>query len=249
MMFSRAAGTALRRRALLSATTRSAVRVHAGCVTAASTRVFSELSTTAVPNPEMFCRQCEQTKDNYACKRTSAFLFIHSIMSLLTITLCKGTSLGVCGKTPETAAIQDALMEVIKSLAVWCVEARKVGATPAELLEANEYTLKATFSTLTNVNFSEDRIAEYIHQGMDLKKQMMNLVNLKGGSPPESNVSTLELAPTMSPEELEEFGRSVSIPVREARMGDQDCFSLNEIATCTFKYCILLYIVVYLRAL
>ena len=41
-------------------------------------------------------------------------------------------------------------------------------------------------------------------------------------------------APSMTPGELEEFGRSVSIPVREERMGDQDCFSLNEIATCTY---------------
>jgi len=139
--------------------------------------------------------------------------------------------LGVCGKTPETAAIQDALIEVIKSLSVWCVEARNCGATPDELEDANVYTLKATFSTLTNVNFSEERIAEYIHEGMALKKQVQNLVNLKGGSPPKSAVSELELAPTLSVDDLEEFGRSVSIPVREARMGDQDCFSLNEIAT------------------
>ena len=59
-------------------------------------------------------------------------------------------------------------------------QARNVGATPAELLEANEYTLKATFSTLTNVNFSEERIAEYIHQGMALKKQLENLVQTQG---------------------------------------------------------------------
>jgi hydroxylamine reductase len=167
---------------------------------------------------------------------TVGFSFIHSFIHSLN-TYCIGTSLGVCGKTPETAAIQDALMEVIKSVALWCVQARKVGATPAELLDANEYTLKATFSTLTNVNFSEQRIAEYIHQGMALKQSLKELVQTKGGSPPENSVATLELAPTMTPLELEEFGRSVSIPLREERMGDADCFSLNEIATCT--YCIM----------
>lgn len=160
----------------------------------------------------------------FACACYSPF---YSSLSLLL-----GTSLGVCGKTPETAAIQDALMEVVKSLSVWCVEARNCGATPAELAESNIYTLKATFSTLTNVNFSEERIAEYIHEGMALKKQMENLVNLKGGAPPESQVADLDLASDMSVADLEEFGRSVSIPVREEKMGDADCFSLNEIATC-----------------
>lgn len=140
----------------------------------------------------------------------------------------------MCGKTPETAAIQDALMEVIKSVGIWCVEARNCGAVPDELLEANEFTLKATFSTLTNVNFSEQRIAEYIHQGMAIKKKIEKLVEAKGGTPPQSEASQLSLSPDMSAEDLEEFGRSVSIPVREERMGDQDCFSLNEIATCTY---------------
>lgn len=70
MMFSRAAASAVRRRAFLSATTAGAVRVNTGSVTHAAMRAFSELSTTKVPNPEMFCRQCEQTKDNYACALT-----------------------------------------------------------------------------------------------------------------------------------------------------------------------------------
>lgn len=208
MMFSRAAASTLRRRAILSTTRTTAARANAGSITHAAARAFSELSTKKVANPEMFCRQCEQTKDNYAC-----------------------TSLGVCGKTPETAAIQDALMEVVKSLAIWCVQARSSGATAAELEKANVFTLKATFSTLTNVNFSEERIAEYIHEGMAIKKEIENLVKLKGGAPPESKVADLNLTPAMSVTDLEEFGRSVSIPVREEKMGDADCFSLNEIAT------------------
>lgn len=62
MMLSRASLTLARR---LSA--RAAVRVNAGSLSHAATRTFSELSTKKVANPEMFCRQCEQTKDNYAC--------------------------------------------------------------------------------------------------------------------------------------------------------------------------------------
>jgi len=73
-------------------------------------------------------------------------------------------------KAPETAAIQDTLLEVIKSVAIWAVAARKAGATAEDMMPANEWSLRAAFSTLTNVNFSESRIAEYIHQGMVVKR-------------------------------------------------------------------------------
>ena len=207
-MFSRVAASTLRRRAFPSLLSRSALRLQTGALSHAAVRSMSLLTTEKVANPEMFCRQCEQTKDNYAC-----------------------TSLGVCGKTPETAAIQDALMEVVKSVSVWCVAARAAGATAADLEEANVYTLKATFSTLTNVNFSEERIAEYIHDGMAIQKKLQALVSSKGGSAPTGSVAELTLSPELSALDLEEFGRTVSIPAREHSMGDADCFSLNEIAT------------------
>jgi len=113
-------------------------------------RLASTISVEAaipVSKAEMFCRQCEQTKDGVAC-----------------------TTLGICGKTPETAAIQDTLLEVIKSVSIWAVAARKAGATAEDMMPANEWSLRAAFSTLTNVNFSESRIAEYIHQGMVVKR-------------------------------------------------------------------------------
>lgn len=204
-MFSRVATSTLRRQAP-SLLTRAAVRIQTGGLSHA-VRTFA-LTTQKVANPEMFCRQCEQTKDNYAC-----------------------TSLGVCGKTPETAAIQDALMEVVKSVATWAVAARAAGASPQELEEANVYTLKSVFSTLTNVNFSEQRIAEYVHDGMAIKTKLRDLVSRKGGTAPTANVAKLELASTLSLDDLEAFGRSVSLPVKEERMGNEDCFSLNEIAT------------------
>ena len=170
----------------------------------------NSFSTEAIPksvkNPDMFCRQCEQTADHYAC-----------------------TTVGVCGKDSTTAASQDALMHVIKSVAVWCVAARDAGATAEQLKAANVWSLEATFSTLTNVNFDEERIAQYAQQGMKL---VGDLKQLTAGSspPPASEVRDLDLS-GMSILELEEFGRSVSIPERQAKMGNDDCFSLNEICT------------------
>jgi hydroxylamine reductase len=85
----------------------------------------------------MFCRQCEQTQDHVACR-----------------------SVGICGKTAETSAMQDGLVHTLKSMGLWCVAAREAGASAEEMYEANWWTLKSAFSTLTNVNFDEERIAE-----------------------------------------------------------------------------------------
>lgn len=72
MMFSRLAVQALRFRVASATLIRSGVRSNAAAASLVAMRNFSsaapELSTTKVANPEMFCRQCEQTKDNYACK-------------------------------------------------------------------------------------------------------------------------------------------------------------------------------------
>lgn len=170
-------------------------------------RSFSTASQEKILHPDMFCRQCEQTKDNYAC-----------------------TTVGICGKSAETSSVQDTLLHLAKCVSSWIVAARAAGAPPSELHDANVWTLQAMFSTLTNVNFSEDRICEYIHQGIHMKDSMEGLVQRHGGSPPKEEIATLDLK-NLSNAELGEFGLSVSIPVRSAFMGDDDCFSLNEIAT------------------
>jgi hydroxylamine reductase len=172
-------------------------------------RSFSSASEFVQSDTAMFCRQCEQTMDHYAC-----------------------TSLGVCGKTPETAAVQDALVHMVKAVSVWCVAARAAGATAEEMHQANVWTLSAAFSTLTNVNFSEDRIAEYIHQGMDIKNTLQELVKSKGGNPPSDPVADLQVTRN---DDLEAFGHSVSIPARQKEMNHVDCFSLNEIGTYGLK--------------
>jgi hydroxylamine reductase len=168
--------------------------------------------TMVQSNPDMFCRQCEQTQHHFAC-----------------------TTVGVCGKTSETSALQDALMEVVKAVSLWCVAARQ-GASdvdPQLLHQANKWTLQATFSTLTNVNFSDEAIADFIRQGVDLQKkfQALGLSNVQ-----ESQLANADFASIQdSIEELEEYGHGQSIPKRQAAMGNADCFSLNEIGTYGLK--------------
>jgi hydroxylamine reductase len=119
----------------------------------------------------MLCRQCEQTANHKGC-----------------------TNLGICGKTPETSAAQDGLIEVIKSVSAWCVAARAAGLGASELKDANAWTLSAAFSTLTNVNFSERRIAEYIHQGMHIRNDLEQIARNKGGLTPSEAVASLSIS-------------------------------------------------------
>ncbi|GKY90525.1 hypothetical protein MPSEU_000026200 [Mayamaea pseudoterrestris] len=163
---------------------------------------FSTAPATSEPliQQPMFCRQCEQTQDHVAC-----------------------TSMGVCGKTSEVAACQDTLMQVVRDVSQACMEARAQGKSIPK--EVSVWTLAATFSTLTNVNFSDERIAEYTKEGNEYLKQLGG-TNLGA---PSKDISSMSL------EELEDYGASVSVPKRGAAMGNEDAFCLNELATYGLK--------------
>jgi hydroxylamine reductase len=160
-----------------------------------------------ISNPDMFCRQCEQTKDHKAC-----------------------TTVGVCGKSAETSAVQDTLMYLVKGVSTWAVAAREAGVAAEDLRATNIWTLSATFSTLTNVNFSEDRICEYIREGVALKESLVEMVTAKGGAAPTAEIASVDLQ-GLSNIDLEVFGHTVGVPALAKRMGDEDCFSLAEIGT------------------
>jgi hydroxylamine reductase (hybrid-cluster protein) len=85
---------------------------------------------------KMFCYQCEQTAKGTGC-----------------------TVQGVCGKSPEVAALQDLLLYSLMGLSQVAVEGRKVGVSDNDV---NVFTVKAAFSTLTNVDFDPDRFMDLI---------------------------------------------------------------------------------------
>ena len=180
--------------------------------------------------PDMLCRQCEQTADHLAC-----------------------TIQGVCGKSSETSAMQDAVLDSIKSLSLWCVAVRQhQQQNPStsdddemdKLLEqANILTLKVTFSTMTNVNFSSSRIAEYIRQVENVKLALKDKLQATGGDGSgvvDKDENTAALANldlvNKSDLELEDYGHLVAgVAIRSAAMKDVDAFSLNEIGTYGLK--------------
>ena len=175
------------------------------------TRLFSNFRLDKdAESFDMFCRQCEQAKDGIGC-----------------------TKVGVCGKTPESSAVQDTLIHLVKCVSSLCVEVRKAGNNTQNLKEANIWTLEATFSTLTNVNFSERSIVEYIRQGISLAGHLNKVLLSKGVEMPIQNALLPE--PSMTMIELEDFGKMVGIVKKQAASSDLNCLSLAEIATNGMK--------------
>jgi hydroxylamine reductase len=103
----------------------------------------------------MFCYQCEQTAKGEGC-----------------------TKLGVCGKQPDVAALQDLLIYALRGLALYAVEGRKVGVQDHEV---NVFTMKAAFSTLTNVNFDPARFEPMINRCVELREGLKEKVGAAGG--------------------------------------------------------------------
>jgi hydroxylamine reductase len=103
----------------------------------------------------MFCFQCEQTAKGEGC-----------------------TKIGVCGKQPDVAALQDLLIYALKGLSQIAVEGRKVGVNDHEV---NVFTCEATFSTLTNVDFDPARFVPLIERAVKLRDALKTKVQAAGG--------------------------------------------------------------------
>ena len=106
---------------------------------------------------KMFCFQCQETAG------------------------CKGcTVMGVCGKKPEVAAMQDLLVYVTKGLA--SVATRLRGEGGAVGVEVNHLVTLNLFVTITNANFDEEAIAARIEKTLavrdDLCAQIKDTSNL-----------------------------------------------------------------------
>jgi len=124
------------------------------------------------PNQKMFCYQCEQTMGGKGC-----------------------TKIGVCGKTPEVAALQDLLIHTLKGLSLAAVAGRKVNINDQE---TNRFTCMALFSTLTNVEFDPYRFEDLLSESVDLRNKMIGRVKAAGGRiDSDSDALTLKLKPTL----------------------------------------------------
>jgi hydroxylamine reductase len=139
----------------------------------------------------MFCYQCEQTAKGTGC-----------------------TTFGVCGKDPETAALQDLLLYEAKCVSAFAHRARELGAKHHDV---DLFVVHALFTTVTNVNFDPVRLQQLINRGAQVRdkaKQLYEEACQKAGQQPESSEVLAEAAawqPAADLNDLINQGEAVSI--------------------------------------
>jgi hydroxylamine reductase len=113
----------------------------------------------------MFCFQCQETARNQGC-----------------------TVRGVCGKQPETATLQDALIHTVRGIAFWGAEAVK------QKINVNQeglFAMQCLFATITNANFDNARIVALIAQALKTRDALRAKVEARtkvGGALPDCAV-------------------------------------------------------------
>ncbi len=154
----------------------------------------------------MFCFQCEQTAKGSGC-----------------------TKVGVCGKQPEVAALQDLLVYAIKGLSLVALEGAKVGVKDREI---DKFTCEATFSTLTNVDFDPQRFVELIGQCVALRDQLKEKVKAAGGNVDFSDGPAV-FTPAATMEEMVSQGEKVGV-MADPNL-NEDIRSLRELIVYGLK--------------
>lgn len=100
---------------------------------------------------DMFCYQCEQTAGGKGC-----------------------TKLGVCGKTPEIANLQDLLIYQLKGISFYAKHILDSGLNVDKSVVS--FIENCLFTTLTNVNFNVDDHVHLLKQSQEIKNNLKNIV-------------------------------------------------------------------------
>ncbi|MGD2089238.1 MAG: hydroxylamine reductase [Candidatus Aminicenantes bacterium] len=81
---------------------------------------------------------------------------------------------GVCGKKDDTANLQDLLVYVLKGISIFSEKLDNTGA--------GFFTSKTLFSTITNANFDNQKITDFVKEGLRIKEQLKKTY-VKQGNP------------------------------------------------------------------
>lgn len=145
----------------------------------------------------MFCYQCEQTAKGTGC-----------------------TAFGVCGKSPEVSDLQDLLIHVTKGVSMYAHRARALGVKDPEV---DSFVLEALFTTVTNVNFDEERMEWMIRRAEGMREKARNMYEEacnKAGKAPEAlaGPATFELGSNR--DELIRQGEGLTPEARAEKWGE-----------------------------
>ncbi len=102
----------------------------------------------------MFCYQCQETAHGTGCVLQ-----------------------GVCGKKPETSARMDLLLYCVRGISLINRALREKGNASRE---ASHFVMDALFTTITNANFDNPSLDDYIRRGFELKNILAGTAKKEG---------------------------------------------------------------------
>ena len=149
---------------------------------------------------KMFCYQCQETAGCTGC-----------------------TQVGVCGKQPEVAAVQDLLVNVTKGLSAVTTRLRKEGKEISQ--NVNHLVTLNLFATITNANFDRDALLSRVRETLAEKALLLAQVEDPTGLP--------EAALWTSDDEAEMIARAAEVGVLATE--NEDIRSLRELITYGLK--------------
>lgn len=148
---------------------------------------------------KMFCYQCQETAN------------------------CSGCTLsGVCGKTPDTAVMQDLLVYVSKLLSTVTTQLRKENKVIDK--EINHLITLNLFTTITNANFDKKVIEDRVTETLKVKEELLSKVIDKETLPKEVFWNG-------NKDEYESKGKAVGVLSTK----NEDVRSLRELITYGLK--------------
>lgn len=150
---------------------------------------------------QMFCYQCQETAKGTGC-----------------------TVSGVCGKKPETAALQDLLIYVTKGLAQVTTRLRAEGKEVS--YDINHMITMNLFITITNANFDDDAIMNRIANTLIEKEKLLAVLSNKDG---------LSDAATWKADRSEYAAKAAAPEVGVLSTKNEDIRSLRELITYGLK--------------
>lgn len=147
-------------------------------------------------NPKMFCYQCQETARGTGCN-----------------------ILGVCGKHPETSARMDLLLYAVRGISA-INRALRAKSEPSR--EADHLVIDALFTTITNANFDNPSLDDYIRRAFELK-------NILAGTAKKQGIELPDLAPVefyAEPDEAEKYEAVTGVLAEE----NDDIRGLKQLA-------------------
>jgi len=150
----------------------------------------------------MFCFQCQETVKNKGC-----------------------TINGMCGKKGSTSNLQDLLIYHLKGIALLAQNAKAEGiSVPA----ANgQFIAQGLFTTITNVNFNDQDLINWIHRAQAVKKKLLDSVKAEAGS------GLHDCATWFSNDESEFDAKAAAVGILST--DDEDVRSLRELLIIGLK--------------